>query len=174
MGAVARLDTQKRLDRLLRAAARLPGVHCIVAGDGEEREALAALAAELGLAGRVHLLGHRDDPGDVLAAMDVFVVSSDREGLSSSMLEALACGLPVVSTPVSGADDALEPLADGSAPGEIVGFSENAIAAAVGALLADPIRRREMGQAARRRVAERFGMEPMLDAWETLLAGGGG
>ena len=171
VGAVARLARQKRLDRLLGAVARLPGVHCVLAGDGEERGALEKLAAELGIAGRVHLLGHRDDTGDVLDALDVFAVSSDREGLSNAMLEALACGVPVVSTPVSGADDALEPFADGSAPGEIVGFSEEEIAAGLDRLLQDPARRGAMAEAARRRAAERFGMDAMLERWETVLAG---
>jgi len=171
VGAIARLATQKRLDRLLRAVARLPEAHCILAGDGEERAALEALAAELGIAARVHFLGHRADTGDVLDAIDLFVVSSDREGLSNSMLEALAAGVPVISTPVSGADDALEPFADGSAPGEIVGFSGDAIAAALRRLLADPGRRAAMAEAARRRAAARFGMDAMLERWEALLAG---
>jgi glycosyltransferase involved in cell wall biosynthesis len=171
IGAIARLATQKRLDRLLRAVARLPEVHCIVAGDGEERARLEALAAELGIESRIHFLGHRTDTGDVLDAIDLFVVSSDREGLSNSMLEALAAGVPVVSTPVSGADDALEPLANGTAPGEIVGFSADELASALRRLLADPGRRAEMADAARRRSAERFGMDAMLARWEALLAG---
>ncbi|HYH80874.1 MAG TPA: glycosyltransferase [Longimicrobium sp.] len=171
VGAVARLAAQKRLDRLLRAIADLPNVHCILAGDGEERETMEELASALGIAARVHFLGHRGDTGDVLAALDVFVVSSDREGLSNSMLEALAAGVPVVSTPVSGADDALEPFPDGSAPGEIVGFSEDEIATALRRLLSNPDRRRTMAEAARRRAAERFSMDAMLDRWEALLAG---
>lgn len=171
VGAVARLATQKRLDRLLRAITQLTDVHCILAGDGEERGRLASLADALGIAARVHFLGHRTDTGDVLDAIDVFVVSSDREGLSNSMLEALAAGVPVVSTPVSGAEDALEPLADGTAPGEIVGFSEDEIASAHRRLLADPRRRAVMANAARRVATERFGMDAMLARWEALLAG---
>lgn len=171
VGAVARLAAQKRFDRLLRAVAQLPDVHCVLAGDGEERSALEALSAELGIASRVHFLGNRDDTGDVLDALDLFVVSSDREGLSNSMLEALAAGVPVVSTAVSGADDALELLPDGAAPGEIVGFSDDEIAAALRRLLADPARRPEMSDAARMRAAERFSMDAMLARWEALLAG---
>jgi glycosyltransferase involved in cell wall biosynthesis len=170
VGAVARLAPQKRLDRLLRAVAALPAdVHCIVAGDGEERAPLAALADELGIAGRVHFLGHRDDTGDVLAALDVYVVSSDREGLSNAMLEALAAGVPVVSTPVSGADDALEPLADGTAPGVVIGFSVDALAATLRHLLADAELRARMAVAARARAAERFSVDAMLDRWEAVL-----
>ncbi|SOD02454.1 Glycosyltransferase involved in cell wall bisynthesis [bacterium JGI 053] len=170
VGAVARLAPQKRLDRLLRAVAALPAeVHCVVAGDGEERESLAALAEELGIAGRVRFLGHRDDTGDVLAALDVFVVSSDREGLSNAMLEALAAGVPIVSTAVSGADDALEPFADGSAPGIVVGSSDDDLASALRRLLTDAELRARMGEAGRRRAAERFSFDAMLDRWEAVL-----
>jgi len=172
-GTVARLAEQKRLDRLLGAAAALtPDIHVLVAGDGPERDALDALARELGLADRVHLPGHREDVASVLAALDVFVVSSDREGLSNAMLEALWAGVPVVSTPVSGARDALEPLADGRRPGRVVTFEAGAIADAVAELRADPGLQAEMGAAARERARERFGEERMLDAWETLLGGG--
>jgi len=170
VGAVARLAPQKRLDRLLRAVAALPAdAHCLIAGDGEERASLSALAQELGIAGRVDFLGDRDDTGDVLGALDVFVVSSDREGLSNAMLEALAAGVPVVSTRVSGADDALEPFADGIAPGIIVGSSDDDLASALRQLLGDADLRARMADAGRRRAAERFGFEGMLDRWEAVL-----
>jgi glycosyltransferase involved in cell wall biosynthesis len=170
VGAVARLAPQKRLDRLLRAVAALSAeVCCVIAGDGEERASLAALAEELGIAGRVYFLGHRDDTGDVLGALDVFVVSSDREGLSNAMLEALAAGVPLVSTRVSGADDALEPFADGIAPGIIVGSSDDDLPSALRQLLGDADLRARMADAGRRRAAERFGFEGMLDRWEAVL-----
>jgi glycosyltransferase involved in cell wall biosynthesis len=172
VGSVGRLVDQKRYDRFVRALARLPGeIHGLLAGDGAEREALAELAAAEGVAGRLHLLGHREDVGDVLAALDLFVVSSDREMLSFAMLEALAAGVPVVSTPVSGAAEALEPLEDGEAPGEVAAFSEEALAEALRRLATDPERRARMGAAARRRAAERFHFGRMLDAWERVLAG---
>jgi len=170
VGAVARLARQKRFDRFLRAVARLPLLLRALARLSLLRGAIESLAAELGISDRLHLLGHRDDTADVLGALEVFVVSSDREGLSNSMLEALACGVPVVSTPVSGADDALEPLADGSAPGEIVGFSDDEIAGALRRLLADPQLRRTMADAGRRRAMERFSMDAMLERWEAVLA----
>ena len=174
VGAVARLVRQKRLDRLVRALAALPAhVHCVVTGEGEERDALERLAAGLGVADRLHLAGFRRDVGDVLDALDLFVVCSDREGMANAMLEAMAFGVPVVSTRVSGADEALEPDPDGGVPGEIVGFSADDLAAALRRLLADAAARRAMGQAGRRRVAERFSYERMLDRWEALLAGRG-
>ena len=170
IGAVARLARQKRFDRLIGALSLLPAdVHCVLAGDGEERPALEAMACAAGLAPRVHFLGNRDDVGDVLDALDVFVSTSDREGMSSAMLEALAAGVPVVSTPVSGADEALEPFADGAAPGIITGWTEVEVATAVSGLLADALGRRRMGEAALRSARERFDFDTMLDRWEAVL-----
>lgn len=170
LGTVARLATQKRLDRLLRVVAELPPrAVCLVAGDGPERGALRELARELGLGERVRFLGHRDDVGDVLAALDVYVVTSDREGMSNSMLEALAAGVPVISTPVSGTAAALEPLPDGQHPGRVVSADVPSLARAVGELLADPVACRAMGAAARERAHTRFDRKEELDRWERLL-----
>jgi glycosyltransferase involved in cell wall biosynthesis len=108
---------------------------------------------------------------DVLALLEVFIISSAREGLSNAMLEALAAGVPVVSTPVSGAADALEAPAEGAAPGIITGPEPEAIAAAVARILADDGLRSAMGAAAARRVAERFAAEGVLDAWDAVLRG---
>lgn len=172
VGSVARLVTQKRLDRLLDAVARLPpDVHCILAGDGPLRGALERQAAAPGLAGRVHFLGHRPDVADVLGALDVFVATSDREGMSNAMLEALAAGVPVVSTRVSGTDEALRPGPDGVAPGVTVGFDPAAVAGAIRAVLEDADRRRAMANAAGARAREAFGFPRVLDAWERVLAG---
>ncbi|HET6764192.1 MAG TPA: glycosyltransferase, partial [Longimicrobiaceae bacterium] len=171
VGAVARLASQKRFDRLLRAVARMPpGVHCILAGDGELRGELERLVAELRIADRVHFLGHRTDTADVLDALDLFAVTSDREGMSNAMLEALAAGVPVASTPVSGADEALDPLPDGRRPGVIMPFDDDAILETLSGLLADPAGLAEMGGAAVERAAARFSMAAMIDAWEVLLA----
>ena len=174
VGSVGRLARQKRFDRFIRALARLPDeVHGVLAGEGEERAELEALAGEIGLSSRLHFLGDRNDVGDVLAALDVFVVSSDREMLSFAMLEALAAGLPVVSTPVSGAAEALEADAGGIPPGEIVDFSEDAIAGALERLIGDPGRREAMGRAAAARARGRFDFDTMIDRWEAVLAARG-
>lgn len=173
VGAVARLAPQKKLYRLIEAVAQLPGVHCLLAGDGPRRGQLEALAQELGIAERVHFLGHREDIPAVLATLDAFVICSNREGMSNAMLEALAAGVPVVSTPVSGAREALEPLADGAAPGIITGMEPADIAAALRRIVQDPALVDRMRDAALRRMQERFAPEHVLAQWESLLADGG-
>jgi glycosyltransferase involved in cell wall biosynthesis len=166
VGSVGRLARQKRLDRLLRAVSGLePEVHLLLVGEGEEERAIRALAAELGLAGRVHLPGFRRDVGDVLAAMDLFVVSSDREGMANAMLEAMMAGVPVVSTDVSGAREAL-----GDGAGVVVARDERRLADAIAALVADPAERERLSGAGRRRAESRFTAERFLDEWEALLS----
>jgi glycosyltransferase involved in cell wall biosynthesis len=173
IGCVARLARQKRFDRLLRAITRIPQpVHCIIAGEGEELEPARALSAELGIADRVHLPGFRADVGDVLDAMDLFVVSSDREGLANAMLEAMAFGLPAVSTDVSGAREALDAAPGEPRAGLVTGFDEGELAEAIGTMLRDGDARRAMGEAARARAERRFGVERFLDEWERLLEDG--
>jgi glycosyltransferase involved in cell wall biosynthesis len=174
VGAVARLAGQKRLDRLLRVVARLPdAVRCIVAGDGPDGPDLRELARSLGVEDRVRFLGHREDVGDVLDALDLFLLTSDREGMSNSMLEALAAGVPVVSTPVSGAREALDPLPDGRAPGQVVAAEVGALARAVDELLLAPGSaeiRATMTAAARARARTRFDWDDKVRRWEQLLA----
>ena len=169
VGVVARLASQKRLDRLLEAVARLPDVHCVVAGEGPQRGALERRAVELGIADRAHFPGFRGDVGDVLDALDVFVLTSDREGMSNAMLEAMAAGVPVVATPVSGTEEALRPAPGGAAPGVVAGFDADSVARAVASLLADPARRRAMGDEGARRAREEFSFARMLDRWEAVL-----
>lgn len=169
LGNIARLARQKRIDRLLDAvAASHPSVHCLIAGDGEKSASLhSQAAADERLAGRVHFLGHREDHGAVLDALDAFVITSDREGLSNSMLEAMAAGVPVITTPVSGATDAIS----GDDPGGIItGFDTESVSRAIDSLVKDEPQRRRMSEAARRRAETVFSMERMLDRWEAFLS----
>lgn len=170
IGTVARLWPQKRLDRFVGALAALSAnVHGVVAGEGHERESLERLGRRLGVAQRLHLLGYRADVGDVLAAFDVFVLTSDYEGIANAMLEAMAAGVPVVSTPVEGAREALFSSADYGAPGLVTSFELDDITAVIRELLDEPDLRAAMSRAGRRRVQERFGFERMVDEWEALL-----
>lgn len=95
-----RLAAQKRFDRLIRAfaAAGPTDARLRIAGDGPDRETLTALAADLGIADRVQMIGYTPDMPAQMAAADLFVLSSDYEGLPAVVIEALASDLPVVST----------------------------------------------------------------------------
>lgn len=95
-----RLAAQKRFDRLLHAFAAVGPVNARlrIAGDGPDRAALAALAADLGVADRVDMIGYTPDIPAEMAAADLFILSSDYEGLPAVAIEALASDLPVVST----------------------------------------------------------------------------
>lgn len=106
---VGGLEPPKRYDRLIEAfAAAAPrAAHLALAGDGPDMARLTGLARSLGVAERVHLLGHRADVGAVLAASDVFVHPSRLDSLPNAMLEAMSAGLPVIACEVPGVKDAL-------------------------------------------------------------------
>ncbi|MBO2438848.1 glycosyltransferase [Actinomadura nitritigenes] len=104
-GTVGRLVPTKRIDLLVRAAARTPDARLLVAGDGPERARLERLAAALGLTGRAVFTGRTDDVASVLAAMDVYAAPSAQETFGVGVLEALAAGLPVVRTACPALDD---------------------------------------------------------------------
>jgi glycosyltransferase involved in cell wall biosynthesis len=170
IGTVARLAKQKRIDRLIEAASLVDGAHCVIAGDGAMRPLVETKLKELGMQDRVHLLGNREDVSDVTDSFDVFVVASDSEGQSNAMLEAMERGKPVVSTDVSGAEDALAPDHEGRAAGSITSFSAEDIAREVRRLADDAELRRAMGDEARERARNRFSRDVMLAAWEEFLA----
>ncbi len=172
VGTLARLVPEKRIDVLLRSVQLCdPPPHCVVAGEGPERGTLERLAGELALTDRVRFLGLREDIGDILSCLDLMVVTSQAEGMSNAMLEALASGVPVVSTSVSGAVEALAPIEDGRAPGLVVSSTPSEIGAAVGRLMRDPDLRTEMADAARIRARALFGWDDKVVRWEALLAG---
>jgi glycosyltransferase involved in cell wall biosynthesis len=149
----ARPDRQKGLDLVLEALARLRrshpvGVRLLVAG--READWMRPLAGRLGVADAVLFLGHRDDIERCYQAADALVVASLSEVNPQVAHEAAASGLPVVSTPVHGAD---ELVADGRA-GMLVERSPEAIATALGRLAADPDLRERLGAEGRRRALE--------------------
>lgn len=156
--SVGLLIPRKRHDLTIGAVAALPGVRLLIAGEGPERGALEALAHRLGVASRVWFLGavpHRDLPA-LYGAADVMVLASEREGWANVLLEAMACGTPVVATPAWGSREAVGSEGAGIVVEEA---SAQAIAAAVRRLLAAPPSR-----AAVRAHAERFG-------WDEVSAG---
>ena len=170
LGNVSRLVSQKRVGRLLEAQVFLPeNAHLAIAGDGPLRGALGQEARALRIRDRVHFLGHQQNIAPLLDAVDALVITSNREGMSGAMLEAMAKGVPVISTDVSGAREALEPDAEGRAPGLVTGFAPPEIASALNSVLYDRSILDEMGRTAERCYRERFSYERMLDGWEGLF-----
>jgi glycosyltransferase involved in cell wall biosynthesis len=162
IGTVARFDRVKALDVLLRGFAVLtadqPTARLLVVGDGPEALRLRALAASLGVSARVRFAGVVTDASRLLPALDVYASASRREGLPLALLEAMACGLPVAATRVSGHVDAVE---DGVTGVLVPADDPAALGRAMDALLGNPARREVMGQAGRRRVEERFASSRM-------------
>ena len=173
IGTVGRLVPQKNHARLLDMMAKLvadglSGARLVIVGEGPEREALEARVAALGLAGAVTLAGQRDDVPDVLAAFDVLVLSSDREGHPLTALEAQAAGTPVVLTDAGGSADAL--ARDGEERGGfLVEQDPAALADAVRTLADDPALRGRMAAFARRHALAHFDQEHMVERYVALL-----
>lgn len=169
---VARLMPVKAQDVLLRAAALLRdrgvAVTVLVCGDGDERPRLEALARALGLGpDRLRFLGFRDDITDLDAAGDLFVMQSLTEGVPLAVLEAMAQGLPVVSTRVGG-------VAEVCLPGEhglyVPAGDAEALAAAMERLATDAALRDRMGRAARAHVAGELSFDAMTRRYDALYA----
>ncbi|MEO8605424.1 MAG: glycosyltransferase family 4 protein [bacterium] len=165
----AALVRRKGIDVLLDALAGLRArgarPRLWVAGDGPERQALAAQARALALDDQVTWLGRRDDVADLLAASDIFALPSRAEGLGVAALEAMGAGLPVVASAVGGLADAVVDERCGLlvAPGDAV-----ALGAALERLLHEPELRARLGAAGPARLADGFLPEQMVAAYERL------
>jgi glycosyltransferase involved in cell wall biosynthesis len=142
----------------------------VIAGEGTARKALEALITQFGVRDRVHLLGNREDTGDVMDALDIFVLTSDSEGMSNAMLEAMARGLPVVTTDVSGARDALAETPEYAAAGLITDFDDESVVSAITRLAGDADLRASLGESGRARARIQFSPTTILSRWEEFLA----
>ena len=119
-------------------------VHLVIAGTGEKREEFLSLAKELGVDGRVHLLGFRTDIAELLKSADIFLFPSVQEGLPVALMEAMSCSLPVICSAIRGNID----LIDDSC-GVLCGASDvEGFAKAIEKLIADPDTRKAMAQKA--------------------------
>ena len=172
--AIGNLYPVKAHAVLVRALAELeeqggaPAWRLAIAGRGEEEEHLRSLAADAGIASRVHLLGFRSDTPDILAAADLFVMPSLSEGLPLALVEAMATGLPIIASEVGGIP---EVVARDREAMLVPAASPPALAAAIRSLLADPARRLALGAAAQRRAYRDFSVATMCDAYEALYRG---
>lgn len=172
IGSVSRLSWVKRFDHLIACLPRLirhedsqHPVYLVICGEGPEEAALREQAVRLGLLARVRMLSWRSEPRDVYRALDVFVLPSKSEGLSMSLLESMACGLPSIVTDVGanrevlGADAALQVVSPDD---------DDALTSAIARLLHDSQSRLEAGRRARLRVEDTYSLASATQAYADL------
>lgn len=171
LGTCAKLLALKRIERLLYATAALPShVHCLVVGDGPERDALERLASDLGIQMRVFFTGLQQSVGDYLQVMDVFALpSGPDEGFGNSLVEAMSVGIPSIVFADGGG--LLEHVADGRTGFVVrdqVDFDRR-----IAKLAGDPSLRRTIGDAGQASVRSKYSLEHSVDEYFRLYGGAG-
>lgn len=170
--SVARLSPEKDFPTLLKAVPfvvqQIPDFQLKIVGNGPERERLEQLVAESGITDRVQLLGERTDVPELLGGAGFFVTSSLTEGISLTLLEAMAVGLPVVATAVGGNP---EIVVDGETGYLVPPSDEQQLAAAIIRMCRNQTAWMAMGQAGRDRVARHFDVRRMAREYEQLYRG---
>lgn len=169
IGTAARLEPIKNLPMMLRAFKRihhvLPETCLIVAGDGSQMEHLVVLAADLGIADDVRFIGLRFDMPEIYLLMDVFLLTSFTEGISVTLIEAMASGVPGVVTDVGGNP---EVVTDGVTGRLVTSDDDVMLAEVVVELLQNPGSAKALGGAGREKVLEKFSFETMIDSYWKL------
>lgn len=164
VGAVGRLAEEKGFDLLIRAADQLLGegfdFELWIVGTGEQRTNLEKLIAATGRRDRVRLLGYRADTIDLYHAMDVFALSSLREGLPNVLLEAMALEVPVLATRIAGVPRLVRDNADGLL---VEPSSQDELVAGLRRLLTDTAFRARLAAAGRRTVESRYSFRVRMD-----------
>ena len=160
IATASRLQPQKRVDVLLRALALLPETALAVLGQGPDEDALRSLARDLGVEPRTHWLGFRDDVADVIAAADVFCLSSVWEGIPLAVQEAILLGTPVVATAVGGMPEIIRDRVSGRL---VPSGDPAALAAALEEVLSDEAKGLSYAAAATEDLQVRFSTERMLE-----------
>ena len=168
VGTVGRLDPVKNLTLMLQVQQilrdKVKRAFAVIVGDGPERAALAAAAAELGIADSVIFTGYRSDVRALMPAFDVYLNCSTYEGVSLTILEAMAAALPVVATPVGGNP---EVVVDHET-GYVIPSRPRSLAETLAHLAFDARLRRAMGDAGRWRVIRHFSIARMVDDYAAI------
>ncbi|MBT8444157.1 MAG: glycosyltransferase, partial [Gammaproteobacteria bacterium] len=170
IGRAVRVKDQLTLvDAFGRLVAQYPGererLRLVLVGDGPESGALKARVAELGIDDLTWLPGRLDNVERVLRGLDVFALTSLNEGISNTILEAMATGLPVVATNVGGNPE----LVDDGSTGFLVPVADvECLSETLGRYLSDPSLRRRQGQQARDKAVRRYSLDAMVDGYVTI------
>src|SRR5439155_27214057 len=146
-------------------AKKYPQLQCLLIGDGPLRDELGNLAGRLGLDRRIVFAGYRTDIPRVLAAMDLYMLPTRREGFGVAFAEAMSMEVPVIASRIS---PITEIIVDGRTGVLVEVGDPEAFARAAEPLLEHPERRQRMGQGVRRPVIERFDQSSMCKAYERL------
>jgi glycosyltransferase involved in cell wall biosynthesis len=169
IGYAGRIEKMKRLDLLLEAFSPVlaghPQARLMIVGEGKLRPKLEAFADRLGISHAVIWTGFRRDISRLLAGMDIYVQPSANEGLSLSLVEAMAAGKPIIATDVGGAS---ELVVNGMTGVLIPSGSSAAIQRAISDLLDDRDRQSALAQGARNHVMGKFGVQQTMDAYRHL------
>lgn len=169
VGTVARLDPVKNQEMIIRALHRLKAhsarPFCLLVGEGAHRPLLEAQIKTLGLAEDVRLLGYNDQIPMLLNCMDLYIQSSFYEGFSNTVLEAMACGVPVLATRVGGTADL---FTDGEQGLLFPSDDDAALVTLISRLVDDRILRQSIADRARRHVVEHFSVQTMVRSYEAL------
>lgn len=164
--ALGRLHRNKGFDVLIRALARLPDIHAVIAGEGPERPALAALAEAEGVSARLRMPGWREDTTALLAAADILVCPSRHEPLGNVVIEAWSARVPVVAASVQGPAELIATGRDGLL---VPPDDPAALADTLRAALADSSGARALASAGRARFEHDFAEAPVLAQWRDFL-----
>jgi glycosyltransferase involved in cell wall biosynthesis len=165
VGALGRLAPIKNHALLLEAMKLLPDVHLAILGEGELSRALRAAARDQGLEARAHFVGWRTDVPAVMGDLDVVVISSRNEGTPVSLIEALACGVPVVATDVGGVRSVVKE----DVSGYLVPSGDGAaLAERVRTLMSSESLRHRLGAAGRADVRDRYSKERLVSDIRSL------
>lgn len=160
IGAAGRLSREKGFDHLIRAVSRLTSehdeIHLVIAGEGDARRDLERLIRTQPRPERFHLLGHRNDIQDVFQALDIFALSSLREGLPNVLLEAMSLGVPVVATRIAGIPKLVRHQQNGLL---IDPQDEDALAKALQHLLDSAELRKRLAQVGRQTIEQKFSFD---------------
>lgn len=171
VGAVGRLSDEKGFDSLIRSISRLATtdneIHLAIAGEGDARAQLQQLIASQPHPQQFHLLGHREDIRTLFQAMDVFALSSLREGLPNVLLEAMALKVPVIATRIAGIPTLVHHEQNGLLiePGD-----DDSLTSALQTMIDSPELRNLYAEAGRRTIEQSFSFEQRMQKMASVYA----